>query len=203
MKMAKIPYESDMFYPGFPVFIGLTKLADGEVLATTYSSSYMLEDVLVMGAGSDGQTASNLAVGSWLSANFLSHSELDGLLSDTAGLVSRRTKVAALEAAGAVISEENGGPILQNGLLTVLGQIEQIIETEGIRHFIVRIKSRLINDALLDSNEGIDWAKFDTLEYFGSRKTRLYKAVTGDSRPKGEFLKAARKQFRQARKKQA
>ncbi len=190
--MTKIEYDSPMFYAGFPVFIGLTKLsATDEVLATTYSSSYMLGDTLVMGVGADGQTASNLTVGSRLSVNYLGIE--DGLLSDIAGLVSRRTKWSALTEKGAILSEFDDVPILENGLMTAIGIVEQIISQDDISHLFVKITDRLVDDHLVNSDGSIDWAKFDSLEYFGARKDRIYRPVSSDTMKKGQYLKESRK----------
>ncbi|MFC4652296.1 hypothetical protein ACFO26_05180 [Lactococcus nasutitermitis] len=189
--MTKIKFDSPMFYAGFPVFIALTKLSKtGEILATTYSSSYMLNDRLVMGIGADGQTASELTEGTKLSINYLS--ENDGLLSDIAGLVSRRTKLSNLTEQGAILTEIDDVPILENGLLSIIGKIDKILEIDGVKHLFVKITERYISDSLV-KNDNIDWGNFDSLEYFGAGKERIYKSVKSDITAKGGFLKASRK----------
>lgn len=68
--MGKIEYETSKFYPGYPVFVLMTKI-ENEVFMTTLSSSYTLRNQLITGMGKDGRTASNLAIGQQISVNYL------------------------------------------------------------------------------------------------------------------------------------
>jgi len=193
--MAKIKIDSAMFYPGYPVFIVLTKAADDEILATTYSSSFTLNDFLVLGVGATGQTAAFLEIGSRLSINFLGGNE--GILSDIGGLVSRRTKLQSLIEAGAELAEFEEVPILENGLLTLIGRIEKVVELESsddpIKLIYVRVEHRLLNEKLAIADDKVDWANFQALEYFGAGKERVYKTVKSDLKTKGAYLKENRR----------
>lgn len=182
-----------LFYTGFPVFIALTKEQDkqnNKVFAATYSSSYILENQLVMGVGMNGQMASHLTIGTRLSINYLT--EKDGLLSDIGGLSSQRTRVVDLIKGGAILSEFDRVSILENGLLTVIGKIEQIITRDGINHLFISITNRLISDTLIENDE-IEWTKFSPLEYIGNEKRRYYKTLDNSYIDKGHYLKFYKK----------
>ena len=159
-----------------------------EVLATTYSSSYLLDDMMMLGARKQGHTAQALKVGSKISVNYLF--EKDGVFSDIAGMASYRVKLKQLKDAGAVIEEVGETPTLANAALTLIGTIEQIIQTDDApEHFLIRIEERLVDETLLLESGKIDWSKFDSLIYYGAQKDRIYKGVTAENRMKASFLR--------------
>ena len=188
--MTKERFDSEMFYAGFPVFITLVKIGTEQILATTYSSSYMLDNWLVIGTGADGNTASHLKVGTKLSVNYLDAE--NGILADVAGLVSSRTRLSVLTEMGAELTEIDEIPILENGSVSIIGQIEKVVSMDGINHLFIKITDRFIDKSLLTDGK-IDWGNMSALEYFGAQTERFYKAVSSDKKKKGQFLKESRK----------
>ncbi|MCL2113529.1 MAG: flavin reductase [Streptococcaceae bacterium] len=183
--MVKVDYPTEKFYPGYPVFIVMTKGENNEILTTTMSSSYTLRDTLVLGMSKDGNTAQHLEIGKKLSANFL-HGE-QGLFSDIGGM-SRRIRQQKLSEAGAIIEEVYDVPTLRQAPLTLICKVMNRIEDDKYFHFFVTIEQRLIEEELLKDDK-IDWTKFLPLEYMGDGKQRHYKTVSADYKNDGDYLR--------------
>lgn len=193
--MVKIDYPTEKFYPGYPVFIVMTKDENNEILATTMSSSYTLRDTLVLGMAKEGNTAQHLEIGKSLSANFLHEGQ--GLLSDIGG-ISRRIRHQKLNEAGAVIEEVDEVPTLKQAPLTFIGKVINRIEDDKYFHFFVKIEQRLIEEELLEVDK-INWTKFLPLEYMGDGKQRHYKTVTVDYKNDGDYLREKSKTGRMSK----
>lgn len=188
--MKKEKFDSELFYVGFPVFIALVKGENDEILATTYSSSYMLENQLIMGVSAEGNTATHLQVGTKLSVNYLDADS--GILADIAGLISHRTRLSVLTEMGAQLTEVDGIPLLENGSVSIIGEVNKVVNHEGINHLFITITDRFVDEELLVDGK-VFWENMSALEYFGAKTDRFYKAVSSDKKKKGQFLKESRK----------
>lgn len=184
----KIEYQTGLFYPNYPVFVLMARL-ENEIFATTYSSSYTLDDLFVIGIGATGRTAKALRVGQKLSLNFLS--ERQGLIADICGTTSGRGRRKLLENAGVELEDRDDIPTLAAAHLTVLGEISAIEEVPGkpdIQQVFIKIEKRLLNENLILDGHVL-WQDFKALTYVGDEKIRIYKP---DNLPKTAYFQAFR-----------
>ena len=168
-----VPYETEKFYYGFPVYILAYPDEAVGVGITTGSSSYSLGQMVMIGCDSTTHAARAIKRSGVCSLNLFG-AEAMGLF-EYAGTVSGGDK---LRDAQVPSSDHDGIPVLDGSQMSLLCRVLEATDDGTYTHFRCEITGRLVDSALIDDRGRFRYEDLRTVEYVGDAPG----ASTGTSR---------------------
>ena len=140
-----VPYETEKFYYGFPVYILAYPDETVGVGITTGSSSYSLGQMVMIGCDSTTHAARAIKRSGVCSLNLFG-AEAMGLF-EYAGTVAGGDKLGD---AGLASSDYDGIPVLDGSQMSLLCRVLEATDDGTYTHFRCEITQRLVDSALID-----------------------------------------------------
>lgn len=179
-----VPYDTEKFYYGFPVYILAYPDEAVGVGITTGSSSYSLGQMVMIGCDSTTHAARSIKHGGVCSLNLFG-AEAMGLF-EYAGTVSGGNKLADARVAS---SDHDGIPVLDDSQMSLLCRVLEATEDGSYTHFRCEIIQRLVDPALIDEHGRFRYEDLRTVEYVGDARRRIYRYFSDRVERFGRFVR--------------
>ena len=180
-----VPYETEKFYYGFPVYILAYPDEAVGVGITTGSSSYSLGQMVMIGCDSTTHAARAIKRSGVCSLNLFG-AEAIGLF-EYAGTVSGGDK---LRDAGLASSNYDGIPVLDDSQMTLVCRVLEATEDGTYTHFRCEITQRLVAPSLIDEQGRFRYEDLRTVEYVGDARRRIYRYFSDRVERFGTFVRS-------------
>ena len=179
-----VPYDTEKFYYGFPVYILAYPDDAVGVGITTGSSSYSLGQMVMIGCDSTTHAARSIKRSGVCSLNLFG-AEAMGLY-EYAGTVSGGNKLADTRVAS---SDHDGIPVLDDSQMSLLCRVLEATDDGSYTHFRCEIIQRLVTPALIDENGRFRYEDLHTVEYVGDARRRIYRYFSDRVERFGRFVR--------------
>ncbi len=179
-----VPYDTEKFYYGFPVYILAYPDEAVGVGITTGSSSYSLGQMVMIGCDSTTHAARSIKDSGVCSLNLFG-AEAMGLF-EYAGTVSGGNKLADARVAS---SDHDGIPVLDDSQMSLLCRVLEATEDGSYTHFRCEIIQRLVDPALIDEHGRFRYEDLRTVEYVGDARRRIYRYFSDRVERFGRFVR--------------
>ena len=180
-----VPYETEKFYYGFPVYILAYPDEAVGVGITTGSSSYSLGQMVMIGCDSTTNAARSIKRSGVCSLNLFG-AEAMGLF-EYAGTVSGGDK---LRDAQVPSSDHDGIPVLDSSQMSLLCRVLEATDDGTYTHFRCEITGRLVDSALIDDRGRFRYEDLRTVEYVGDARRRIYRYFSDRVERFGTFVRS-------------
>lgn len=172
--MIKKNLDTKKLYYGFPIFVLGYKDEVFGFNYTTCSSSYTLDNQLVIGLSSESNAAAQISTFRCFTFNlvtrdYLKQTEIGGL-----------SKIDKFNVPGAFHYETSkliDAPIIQESCISFECQVENILEVEGISHVFATILRRTVNDTLIKNGQ-LFAENLNPVLFMGDSSKRIYRYLS-------------------------
>ena len=180
-----VPYDTEKFYYGFPVYI--LAYPDGAVGIgiTTGSSSYSLGQMVMIGCDSTTHAARSIKRSGVCSLNLFG-AEAMGLF-EYAGTVSGGDKLGHAQVPS---SDHDGIPVLDGSQMSLLCRVLEATDDGTYTHFRCSVTGRLVDSALIDERGRFRYEDLRTVEYVGDARRRIYRYFSDRVERFGTFVRS-------------
>ena len=180
-----VPYETEKFYYGFPVYILAYPDEEVGVGITTGSSSYSLGQMVMIGCDSTTHAARSIKRFGVCSLNLFG-AEAMGLF-EYAGTVSGGNKLADAHVPS---SDHDGIPVLDGSQMSLLCRVLEATDDGTYTHFRCEITGRLVDSSLVDEHGRFRYEELHTVEYVGDARRRIYRYFSDRVERFGTFVRS-------------
>lgn len=180
-----VPYETEKFYYGFPVYILAYPDDAVGVGITTGSSSYSLGQMVMIGCDSTTHAAHSIKSSGVCSLNLFGPEAM--VLFEYAGTVSGGNKLGDAHVAS---SDYDGVPVLDDSQMSLVCRVLEATEDGTYTHFRCEITQRLVASSLIDEQGRFRYEDLHTVEYVGDARRRIYRYFSDRVERFGTFVRS-------------
>ena len=180
--MEKINVDYEKMYYGFPVILISFYDKNGVPNVTTLSSSYTLNDMVVLGFSSKVYAINQIKEVRDFVINIPDSSlrkEINFCGTKSGHEIQKFDATNLMQ----VKSEIINAPIIEECPISIECTLTDIIERDaynGITNILGSIKGRLISKEYLDADDRLNFSKFDNLLYFGDGVNKGYRYMKNE-----------------------
>ena len=180
-----VPYDTEKFYYGFPVYILAYPDEAVGIGITTGSSSYSLGQMVMIGCDSTTHAARSIKRSGVCSLNLFGP-EAMGLF-EYAGTISGGDKRGDARVAS---SDYDGVPVLDDSQMSLVCRVLEATEDGTYTHFRCEITQRLVAPSLIDEQGRFRNEDLHTVEYVGDARRRIYRYFSDRVERFGTFVRS-------------
>ena len=180
-----VPYDTEKFYYGFPVYILAYPDEEVGVGITTGSSSYSLGQMVMIGCDSTTHAARSIKRSGVCSLNLFG-AEAMGLF-EYAGTISGGDKLSDTHVAS---SNYDGIPVLDDSQMSLVCCVLEATDDGTYTHFRCEVTARLVDSDLIDERGRFRYEELRTVEYVGDARRRIYRYFSEQVERFGTFVRA-------------
>lgn len=175
--MEKINVNYEKLYYGFPIILVSFYDKNGVANVTTLSSSYTLKDMVVLGFSSKGYAINQIKEACDFVINIPDSSlrkEVSFCGTKSGHEIQKFDAVKLTPVKSSIIN----APIIEECPVAIECTLTDIIEKDaykGITNILGTIKGRLISTEYLNTDDRLNFSKFDNLLYFGDGVNKGYR----------------------------
>ena len=181
----QVPYDTEKFYYGFPVYILAYPDEEVGVGITTGSSSYSLGQMVMIGCDSTTHAARSIKRSGVCSLNLFG-AEAMGLF-EYAGTISGGDKLSDTHVAS---SNYDGIPVLDDSQMSLVCRVLEATDDGTYTHFRCEVAARLVDSDLIDERGRFRYEELRTVEYVGDARSRISRYFSEQVERFGTFVRA-------------
>ena len=188
-KMKKVLLDTEKLYYGFPVLLLGYKDSQHGYNYSTSSSSYTLDDLLVVGVWKHGGAFEQIKNAKYFTVNIPDESLMKEI--EIGGFNSKESKFKLAPKLSYEVSSEIDAPIISNCPINLVCEVVKMVEVDPFDqycHVFAKVKQRFVSEELIQNGDLLRHELAPVL-FMGDGKKRIYRYLDVRIEELGSFSK--------------